>query len=66
MQIILERKDLKVLRVKVQYTAKNLLRRSVRLDILVVNKTGKIYDIKSQETELSVPGIKATCWMLIS
>ena len=50
MQIILERKDLKVLRVKVQYTAKNLLRRSVRLDILAVNKTGKIYDIKSQET----------------
>ena len=48
LQIILDRKDLKVLRVQVQYTVKNLQGRSVRLDILAVDETGKIYDIEIQ------------------
>lgn len=51
LQIILERKDLKVLRVRVQYTVKNLQGRSVRLDILAVDETGKIYDIEIQRDD---------------
>lgn len=51
LQIILERKDLKVLRVQVQYTVKNLQGRSVRLDILAVDETGKIYDIEVQRDD---------------
>lgn len=70
LQIILERKDLKVLRVQVQYTVKNLKGRSVRLDILAVDETGKIYDIEVQRDvkvlEQSVPDTTAACWMLIS
>lgn len=51
LQIILDRKDLKVLRVQVQYTVKNLQGRSVRLDILAVDETGKIYDIEVQRDD---------------
>ena len=51
LQIILERKDLKVLRVQVKYTVKNLQGRSVRLDILAVDETGKIYDIEVQRDD---------------
>ena len=51
LQIILDRKDLKVLRVQVQYTVKNLQGRSVRLDILAVDETGKIYDIEIQRDD---------------
>ena len=51
LQIILERKDLKVLRVQVQYTVKNLQGRSVRLDILAIDETGKIYDIEVQRDD---------------
>ena len=51
LQIILERKDLEVLRVQVQYTVKNLQGRSVRLDILAVDETGKIYDIEVQRDD---------------
>lgn len=51
LQIILERKDLKVLHVQVQYTVKNLQGRSVRLDILAVDETGKIYDIEVQRDD---------------
>ena len=51
LQIILDRKDLKVLRVQVQYTVKNLQGRSVRLDILAIDETGKIYDIEIQRDD---------------
>ena len=51
LQIILDRKDLKVLRVQVQYTVKNLQGRSVRLDILAIDETGKIYDIEVQRDD---------------
>ena len=41
LQIIMDRTDLRVLDVKVQYFLKNLLKRSVWLDVLATDQDGK-------------------------
>ena len=51
LHIILEKPDLRVVEVKVQYTIKNLQGRSVRLDILAVDSTGKRYNIEIQRDD---------------
>ena len=51
LHIILERPDLRVVEVKVQYTIKNLQGRSVRLDIFAVDSTGKRYNIEIQRDD---------------
>lgn len=50
LQIILEKDDLKVLESYCQYDIKNLQGRSVRLDILAQDSTGKLYDIEIQRS----------------
>lgn len=47
--MILEKTDLRVAEVKVQYTIKYL--RSVRLDIFAVDSTGKRYNIEIQRDD---------------
>lgn len=51
LHIILEKPDLRVVEVKVQYTIKNLQARSVRLDIFAVDSTGKRYNIEIQRDD---------------
>ncbi len=51
LHIILEKPDLRVVEVKVQYTIKNLQGRSVRLDIFAVDSTGKRYNIEIQRDD---------------
>ena len=52
LQIILERTDLKVQDVRIQYSLKNLQgRRSARLDIFAIDSAGKIYDIEIQRND---------------
>lgn len=51
MQIILERKDLRVQEVKVQHSIKNLQGRSIRLDIYAVDSDGKRYNIEIQRDD---------------
>ena len=51
LHIILEKPDLRVVEVKVQYTIKNLQGRSVRLDILAVDSAGKRYNIEIQRDD---------------
>lgn len=46
MNIILDRDDLKVTDVHTQWFVKNLLKRSVRLDILATDSAGKRYNIE--------------------
>ena len=48
LQIILNRTDLKVLRVNGQQDIKNLQGRSVRLDILAVDTKNRVYNIEIQ------------------
>ncbi len=48
---ILQRKDLKVTESKGQVTIKNLLGRSVRLDIKAKDETGKLYNIEVQRSD---------------
>ena len=48
LQIILNRKDLKIQKVHVQHSIKNLQGRSVRLDIIAVDSAGKIYNVEVQ------------------
>lgn len=51
LHIILEKPDLRVKEVKVQYTVKNLQGRSVRLDIFAVDSAGKRYNIEIQRND---------------
>ncbi len=51
LHVILEKLDLRVLEVHVQYSIKNLQGRSARLDILAVDSTGKRYNIEVQRND---------------
>ena len=51
LKVILQRDDLKVMESKGQVTIKNLLGRSVRLDIKAKDKTGKVYNIEVQRAD---------------
>ena len=51
LQIILNRTDLKVLRVNGQQDIKNLQGRSVRLDILAVDANNRVYNIEIQRSD---------------
>ena len=51
LQIILNRTDLKVLRVNGQQDIKNLQGRSVRLDILAVDAENRVYNIEIQRSD---------------
>ncbi len=51
LQIILNRTDLKVLRVNGQQDIKNLQGRSVTLDILAVDTDNKVYNIEIQRSD---------------
>ena len=51
LQIILNRDDLTVLEVHGQYDIKNLQGRSVRLDILAVDKVHRVYNIEVQRSD---------------
>lgn len=51
LHIVLDKPDLKVQEVKVQYTIKNLQGRSVRLDIYATDGTGKKYNIEIQRAD---------------
>lgn len=51
LQIILNRDDLKVKRSNSQYSIKNLQGRSVRLDILAVDRENCVYNIEIQRND---------------
>lgn len=51
LKIILQRDDLKVIESKGQVSIKNLLGRSVRLDIKAKDETGKLYNIEVQRAD---------------
>ena len=51
LQIIMGKPDLKVVDLKVQYFAKNLLKRSVQLDVFATDSKGKKYNIEIQRTD---------------
>lgn len=51
LHIIMEKPDLKVKEAHTQYSIKNLLGRSVRLDILAIDKLGKKYNIEVQRAD---------------
>lgn len=51
LHIILNRADLKVRDIKVQYTMKNLQGRSARLDILAIDQAEKRYNIEIQRSD---------------
>ena len=57
MQIILNRDDLKVKKSNSQYNIKNLQGRSVRLDILAVDRQNRVYNIEIQRND-KVAGVK--------
>ena len=51
LQVRLNRNDLKVINVTSQYAIKNLQGRSVRLDILAVDKKEQVYNIEIQRND---------------
>jgi len=51
LHIIMEKPDLKVEEVRTQYSIKNLLGRSVRLDIHAIDSVGKKYNIEVQRAD---------------
>lgn len=51
LQIVLERRDLRVQNVQSQYDLKNLQGRSVRLDILAVDQANRAYNIEVQRSD---------------
>ena len=51
MQIVLEKPDLKVLDVRIQVFGKNLLNRSVRLDILTADSAGAKLNVEVQRSD---------------
>ena len=61
LQIILNRSDLKVQSVRPQYEIKNLQGRSVRLDILATDVSGRPYNIEIQRNDRGA-GVKRACY----
>lgn len=51
LQIVLDKQDLKVIDVRTQVFVENLLNRSVRLDVLATDSTGKKYNIEVQRAD---------------
>lgn len=51
LQIVMDRSDLRVIDVRVQYFLKNLLKRSVCLDVLATDQDGKKYNIEIQRSD---------------
>lgn len=51
LHIIMGKPDLKVKEVRTQYSIKNLLGRSVRLDIYAIDTSGKVYNIEVQRAD---------------
>lgn len=51
LQIILDRQDLQVQMVHTQHDVKNLQGRSIRLDIIATDTTGRIYNIEIQRSD---------------
>ena len=51
LQIILQRTDLKVQRVHSQHDIRNLQGRSIRLDILAIDISGRVYNIEVQRSD---------------
>ena len=51
LRIVLQRKDLKVKYVHVQQEIKNLQGRSIRLDILAEDTSGKLYNVEVQRSD---------------
>ena len=51
LHVILEKSDLRVVEVRVQYTIKNLQGRSIRLDVFAVDSAGKRYNIEIQRDD---------------
>ncbi|OUP81276.1 hypothetical protein B5F07_18135 [Lachnoclostridium sp. An169] len=51
LQIILGKKDLIVQKVHVQHDVKNLQGRSVRLDIIAIDESGRVYNIEIQRSD---------------
>lgn len=58
LQIILKRDDLKVTSVSSQYVIKNLQGRSVRLDILAVDRQNQVYNIEIQRDDFTCTNAK--------
>ena len=51
LRIVLDKQDLKVIDVRTQVFVENLLNRSVRLDVLATDNTGKKYNIEVQRAD---------------
>lgn len=51
LQVILNRTDIKVKNVHIQFDIKNLQGRSVRLDILAIDDSGKVYNVEIQRSD---------------
>lgn len=51
LQIILNRKDLNVQKVHAQHDVKNLQGRSIRLDIIAIDESGRVYNIEIQRSD---------------
>ena len=51
LQIVLDKQDLKVIDVRTQVFVENLLNRSVRLDVLATDSTGKKYNIEVERAD---------------
>ena len=51
LSIILGRNDIEIISVKTQYNIKNLVRRSVRLDVYARDNSGKVYNIEIQRDD---------------
>ena len=51
LQIVLDKPDLKAIDVRTQVFVENLLNRSVRLDVLATDSTGKKYNIEVQRAD---------------
>jgi hypothetical protein len=58
-QIILDRKDIKVKEVQVQHHLKNLNGRSITLDIYAVDADNKRYNIEIQKAEIGADAKRA-------
>lgn len=52
LRIILERDDLEVVEARTQRWIQNIENRSVKLDILAIDKDGKMYDVEIQKSDL--------------
>lgn len=68
LQIVLDKQELKVIDVRTQVFVENLLNRSVRLDVLATDSTGKSIILKCKgqikEQEKRERDTTAVCWTL--